>query len=135
MNTANKFVRLTKDLPLDPEHGCLKGTVWEITAAPEGQKSGPKTWILAAAGRAVALLRHEWEEAGALALGPCPSCKRAGEVVPGIKRGLFIAQCSGKSDCEVYPMTDPFHSEEEAADAWRRGAFSRTSAADLANAE
>lgn len=115
---TKKFVRLIKDLPLDPAHGCLKGTIWEVMP-PSEERDGMKTWILGASSRPVALLRHEWEEC----LAPCPQCGRAGHVVPAVKRGLFIAQCSGQTACEAWPMTEPKVSEEEAADAWNRGAF------------
>jgi hypothetical protein len=127
---AKQFVRLTRNLPLDPAHGCLKGTIWEVVPPPQGESS-MKTWIRSAAGREVALLRHEWEEC----LAPCPHCRKPGEVVPGVKRGLFIGQCSETIDCEVWPMTEPKASEQEAADAWNRGDILGSTAAQLANAE
>jgi hypothetical protein len=54
-------------------------------------------------------------------LNPCPSCGHPGRIVPAIKRGLFVAECSEQIDCPKWPMTDPKTSEAEAAEAWNRG--------------
>ena len=128
---TKKFVRLIKDLPLDPAHRCLKGTVWEVVMPPKEEGKGMKTWIQSAADRPVALLRHEWEEC----LAPCPHCGAAGHVVPAVKRGLFIAQCPGQAACGAWPMTEPMASEDEAAAAWNRGEFQQATPAQLAHAE
>jgi hypothetical protein len=56
-------------------------------------------------------------------LAPCPSCNHAGEVIPSMVRGKFIAQCSETLDCPAWPITAPRATEEEAAAAWNRGDF------------
>ena len=52
----------------------------------------------------------------------CPECESPAEVVPSIKRGLYIAQCSARKNCSGWwPITHLHHSEQEAAEAWNRG--------------
>lgn len=68
-------------------------------------------------------------------LNPCHHCNAVAQVVPAVKRGLFIAECSNRIDCDQWPMTDPKTSEEEAAAAWQRGEFAQVDKPSLADAE
>lgn len=122
MSSNKKFVRLTRTLPVDPALGLTEGTVWPVCPPPNGGNS-MRTWIMSSAGREVALLRHEWEEAATVILDPCPHCGHDAHVIPAVKRGLFIAECVQRSACSVYPMTEALPSEVEASDAWNSRRF------------
>jgi hypothetical protein len=130
--SASRHIRIARSLPLDPAHGLLPGTLWKPCDPPPGGDAG--TWITSATGAKVRLHRHEWEEAET-ALQSCPACGGAAHVVPAVKRGLYIAECIAKGDCNTYPMTSPFPSEVEAADAWNRSEFARDSHSQIAASE
>jgi hypothetical protein len=56
-------------------------------------------------------------------LVPCPKCGHPAEIISSIARGKVVAQCSEQLDCDAWPMTSPYSTEEEAAAAWNRGEF------------
>lgn len=133
MNPTNKYIRITKDLTLDPSHGLRKGTVWRVGTPPQGASS-MRTWVISAIGRPVALLRHEWQEVE-IVMERCAHCDKLPIVRRAIKRGCFTAECSSQQGCSVWPMTAPWQDVEQAALAWNRGEFLQTERAVLASAE
>ena len=133
MNPPLHYIRLTRDLPVDPAHGLRKGTVWRVATPPQGASS-PKTWVIAASSRPVALLRHEWEEV-AIDLHRCPFCNHPPKLVRAAKRGHWIVECGEGIDCKVWPMTAALPDVARAAEAWNARQFSRDTSTSLANAE
>ena len=54
-------IRLTRTLPVEPIHGCLSETVWEVIALVTGQRSNdcPRYLFMSEAGKPVVALCHE----------------------------------------------------------------------------
>ncbi len=133
MNPAARYIRIVRDLPLDPAHGLKKHSVWRVGTPPQGA-STMKTWVISDTGNPVALLAHEFEEIE-LKLARCPRCQHEAKLVRSAKRGHWIVECGEGIDCPVWPMTSPAPGIGKAAADWNLRRFARGLETSAAHAE